>query len=262
MSGASARSISACAAWTVSCWFWLDAAPPPPNRRPAPPPNTVTVLVPSWSMFALICLAEPLPTATSRITAPTPIRMPSVVSIERSLFADSPRSAAAMISLILTALPPARVAPRLHAVSSRPSDAQAVSTRRRSLRSPDHPHRGGLLAHQAVAHAQSPPGPRGHVVLVGDHDDGPAGRVQVVEHPQQVGAGLGVQVAGRLVGQDQRGRGDQGTGDRDPLLLAAGQLRRLVVQPVAQPNQVERGQRPPAPLLPGDALVVGERQLD
>ena len=45
---------------------------------------------------------EPLPTATSRITDPTPIRMPSVVSAERSLFAASPASANRKICAGLT----------------------------------------------------------------------------------------------------------------------------------------------------------------
>jgi hypothetical protein len=60
---------------------------------PRPALITVMVLVPSASIRWLIACAEPLPTATSRITAATPIRMPSMVSAERSLFADSPRNA-------------------------------------------------------------------------------------------------------------------------------------------------------------------------
>jgi hypothetical protein len=61
-----------------------------------------------------------------------------------------------------------------------------------------------------------------HVFLVGDQDDGPPGRVELVEDPHHVLARLGVQVAGRLVRQDQARRGDQSPGDRHPLLLAAG----------------------------------------
>ena len=59
---------------------------------------------------------------------------------------------------------------------------------------------------------------------------------------------LGVEVAGRLVGEQQRGRGDQRPGHGDPLLLAAGELVRLVVDPVGEAHQLERGERPPAPL--------------
>ena len=56
---------------------------------------------------------------------------------------------------------------------------------------------------------------------------------QEVEH---LGAGAGVQVAGRLVGEDHLGAGDQRPGARHPLLLATGELRRPVVQPVPRPT--------------------------
>ena len=53
-------------------------------------------------------------------------------------------------------------------------------------------------------------------------------------------AGLEVERAGRLVAQqDVRPLGD-GARDGDALLLAAGQLRREVVQAVAEADQVER----------------------
>ena len=71
----------------------------------------------------------------------------------------------------------------------------------------------------------------------------------------------GVQVAGRLVGEQQVGLGDQGPGDRDPLLLAAGQLARPVLDPVAEANPVQRRDGALAPLRPADT-AVGERQLD
>ena len=66
-----------------------------------------------------------------------------------------------------------------------------------------------------------------------------------VHHP---GAGRGVEVAGRLVGQQQRRVADHRAGDRDPLPLAAGQLVRPVVEPVAQADPVQRRLGPPPPL--------------
>src|SRR5437764_821526 len=72
----------------------------------------------------------------------------------------------------------------------------------------------------------------GHVGLVGDHHDGAALGVEPAEQRQHVLGGDGVEVAGGLVGQDQGGIGGDGAGDRHPLLLAAGQLRRHVVDPV------------------------------
>ena len=47
----------------------------------------------------------------------------------------------------------------------------------------------------------------------------------------------GVEVAGRLVGQDDVGVVDQRPGDGHALLLAAGELRGPVVEPVAQADQ-------------------------
>jgi hypothetical protein len=49
-------------------------------------------------MLAAMAADAPLPTATSRITAATPMVMPRVVSAERSLFAVSPRTAKRRIS--------------------------------------------------------------------------------------------------------------------------------------------------------------------
>ena len=63
-------------------------------------------IAPSEEMAFCTDWEEPLPTATSRITDPTPIKMPSVVSAERSLFAASPASANRKIWTGLTAATP------------------------------------------------------------------------------------------------------------------------------------------------------------
>ena len=49
-----------------------------------------------------------------------------------------------------------------------------------------------------------------------------------------------IEVAGRLVGQQHLGLGDQRPGDRGALHLAAGQLARLVLQPVRQADHLEQ----------------------
>jgi hypothetical protein len=51
-----------------------------------------------------------------------------------------------------------------------------------------------------------------------------------------ISRGLGVEVAGRLVTQQQPGRQQQRPGQRHPLLLAARQLARPVGQALAQPD--------------------------
>ena len=81
---------------------------------------------------------------------------------------------------------------------------------------------------------------RGVVGVVGDQDQPAAplgGRLQRVD--DQV-AGLGVQRAGRLVGQQHPRVADQGPGDRDPLLLATGQPRRPVLGQVRDADLLER----------------------
>ena len=71
--------------------------------------------------------------------------------------------------------------------------------------------------------------------IVRHHDDRLA--VLAVERLQQVEdlvAGLAVEVAGRLVAEQQRRVGDDGAGDADALLLAARELARVVVGAVGQ----------------------------
>ena len=53
-------------------------------------------------------------------------------------------------------------------------------------------------------------------------------------------AGRRVEVAGRLVGQHDRRIVGERARDRDALLLAARQLRRIVMRAIGQPNLVEQ----------------------
>ncbi len=101
----------------------------------------------------------------------------------------------------------------------------------------------------------------GHLLLVGDDHDGPAFGVELVEQRQHLGRGPRVERAGRLVGQQQHRLGHDRPGDRDPLLLPAGELVGQVAGAVGQADRVERGQRPPAPLGRAD-LGVAQRQRD
>ena len=80
-----------------------------------------------------------------------------------------------------------------------------------------------------------------HVQFVGDHDDGDALVVEFLEHAHDFDARLAVEVAGRLVGQQQRRLVDQRAGDGDALLLAAGKLVGMMV------GALGRGRRVRAP---------------
>ena len=194
-------------------------------------PETVRVLVPSWSMRSFDLLDEPLPTATSTMTAATPIRMPSIVSDERSLFAARPRSA----------------------------------MRRNCRRHRAHPalRRAALVAHDpAVDEAQHPLGVRGDLVLVGDEHDRAPGGVEPVDDGQHVRGARGVQVAGRLVGQQEAGLVTSARATRHPLLLTARQLGREVVHPVGEPHAAERRASPARAAGRPFTPAYDERQLD
>ena len=65
-----------------------------------------------------------------------------------------------------------------------------------------------------------------------------------------VGGGA-VEIAGRLVAEQQRRIGDDGAGDGDALLLAARHLARIVLGPVGEADDAERRLHVLAPLLGG-----------
>ena len=97
---------------------------------------------------------------------------------------------------------------------------------------------------------------------MGDHDDGLAHlRVQALHHRQNLFGRCAVQIPGRFVGNQKGGIGDDGAGDGDPLLLAAGHLLGIMIHPVLQAHHAQGhfGVLPPFP--PGERGQV-ERQLD
>ena len=55
-----------------------------------------------------------------------------------------------------------------------------------------------------------------------------------------MGAGLAVEVAGGLVGEDQLGLRHEGARHGDALLLAAGELGRIVAEPMVESHRLER----------------------
>ena len=75
--------------------------------------------------------------------------------------------------------------------------------------------------------------------------------------------GAGVQVAGGFVGQQHRRRIDQGAGDGDALLLAAGKLAGRVAFAVRQAEQLQRLAGQGGALGPGQmGRGIDQRQLD
>ena len=83
----------------------------------------------------------------------------------------------------------------------------------------------------AVGEEQHAVGDRRGVRVMGDHDGGLAERVdRAAQQREDLAAGRGVEVAGRLVGEHDARPRDERPGDGDALLLAAGELGRAVAR--------------------------------
>ncbi len=123
---------------------------------------------------------------------------------------------------------------------------------------------GGLavvVGDLAVAQAHDPFDVGGDIVLVGDHDHRATLGVELAEDLEDLFGGHAVEVAGGLVGQDERRVGHDRSGHRHPLLLASRQLRGHVGHAVGQADPGQRLQGPLAPGL-GTHPGVDQRQLD
>ena len=114
-----------------------------------------------------------------------------------------------------------------------------------------------------------PVGEQDHPVRVGrgrrvvrDHDDRAAELAhRAAQEAQHLGARARVEVAGGLVGEHDLGLGDQRAGDRDALLLAAGQLAGPVREPLTEPEGVDERVEPLAVHAPCPASSSGSRMF-
>ena len=96
----------------------------------------------------------------------------------------------------------------------------------------------------------------GGVRIVRDHHDRLA--VIAVERLQQVEdfvAGLAIEIARRLVAEQQRRIGDDRARDADALFLAAGELARVVLRAIGQADDLERDARRACAARPCDSCV-------
>src|SRR5690606_34471401 len=84
----------------------------------------------------------------------------------------------------------------------------------------------GLIGFKpAITNMDDSRGVLGHIIFMSDHDDGPAALfVQAVKKRKDLFAGMGIQVASRLIRQDQDGVVDQRARNRHPLLLPSRKL--------------------------------------
>ena len=74
-------------------------------------------------------------------------------------------------------------------------------------------------------------GRSGNIEIVGDHHNGISHVVQLFKQLQDFFTAAAVQRAGGLVGEKKRGIPHQSPRDGRPLLLSAGQFRRIVSVP-------------------------------
>ena len=118
-----------------------------------------------------------------------------------------------------------------------------------------------FVVDDADFHYDDAPGAGGDFIAVGDEDDGFAVGVELVEEVEDFEAGLGIEVAGGFVGEDEERVVDEGAGDGDALLLAAGELLGAVVEAMAEADELREGDA--VFVAVGEiAALVKERDVD
>src|SRR5262245_41969239 len=179
---------------------------------------------------------------TSRPSLPTLIAESSVSSTPRS--AQNRNSAITTLSMV-------RMVRRLlRNRFTTTSENRFMASPRRSV------------GQHALVEVQHPAGALGGVRIVGDHDDGLLElAIEPLEQLEDLFPRLAVEVAGRLVGQQQRRIAHDGARDRHPLLLPAGELAWVVPEPLPEADDAERVLGAFDPLLAAH-LDQQQRQLD
>src|SRR5262245_49747521 len=137
--------------------------------------------------------------------------------------------------------PPMAATPSIRQARKMRNPAMPPRSSRHARRSPSPPpiSRSAMrFAKPAVEHLDPAAAARGERRIVGDQQQGgamPPGEVE--QQVDDLAAGFGVEIAGRLVSQQQPRAGCRGTGQRDALLLAARQLAGIVGQPLAEADR-------------------------
>ena len=117
------------------------------------------------------------------------------------------------------------------------------------------------MVDDAVFHDDDALGAGGDFIAVGDEDDGFAVGVEFVEEVEDFEAGLGIEVAGGFVGEDEERVVDEGAGDGDALLLAAGELLGTVIEAMAEADELREGDA--VCVAVGEvAALIKERDVD
>ena len=168
----------------------------------------------------------PAPTATIAITAPTPMMMPSIVSARAQLVDAQRRQRDAQRGEEVHAACPR--SPRAARRAPRRRRPACCACRTRSCRRGTRCSRDANVAMSCSCVTTT-------IVM-------PA-RLSSCSSAMTSRLVARIERAGRLVGEDQPGVVDQRARDRDALLLAAGELRGMMVRRVPSPTCCERPQR-------------------
>ena len=114
----------------------------------------------------------------------------------------------------------------------------------------------------AVAHLDDAPGIARNVGLVGHDQHGDALVVELLEESHDLDRCSAIEIAGGLVGQEQRWLGHECAGDGDTLLLTARELAWLMVGPFRQTDSRQRPRRECTCIEISAGAIVEQRQLD
>src|SRR5437667_7585599 len=193
--------------------------PPELERTPldvVAPGTTTSRFFPRLLISAWTAAAAPSPMLTIVITAATPM-MIRASSTPSAACCAAARAARSSRSFGRASLSP----------SPQEADGRAPAGMTRPV---------GIVGNDlAVSEDDDAPGEARDALLVRDQHDGDGVLVvEAFEDIQDLHAGGRIEVAGRLVGQQQRWSIDQGAGNGDPLLLAAGQLVGMVIFATAE----------------------------
>ena len=94
-----------------------------------------------------------------------------------------------------------------------------------------------LLVQPPILNADHAAGGGGNLRVVGNHQHGTAGRVNALKNLNDLGAIVAVQVAGGLIGKNQRRACGEGASNGATLLLTAGEVAGADAGAVAQPQK-------------------------
>ena len=122
-------------------------------------------------------------------------------------------------------------------------------------------HRPVLGHDPAVQHVDDAASLRGQALVVGHDEEGGAVAIEPAKEVEDLAAGGGVELTGRLVGEQDRRPVGQRAGDGHPLHLSTGELGGTVPRAVAEPDVLQ--QLPGTLPSPGRRHTgLGHRELD